>query len=179
MVMLFIFANQSVIYRLCISTPFNPQEVETLKRSNEALSKDNDNKNNDVVNLRKSFTKLNEDLKKAVVSKESLEQNAQSILQKLDQKADAVAREKAQLEKIAEEKQAEVVALTESNSALERESASLKERVILLQQQEVSQEQLQGLMDRCAQLSYEKGELESQVGELDKPRIGRHPCKNN
>ena len=108
--------------------------METLKRSNEALSKDNDNKNNDVVNLRKSFTKLNEDLKKAVVSKESLEQNAQSILQKLDQKADAVAREKAQLEKIAEEKQAEVVALTESNSALERESASLKERVILLQQ---------------------------------------------
>ena len=70
------------------------QEVETLKRSNEALEKENENKNNDVLNLRKSFTKLNEDLKKAVVSKESLEHNAQSILQKLDHKADAVQKEK-------------------------------------------------------------------------------------
>ena len=139
------------------------QEVETLKRSNEALTKDNDNKNNDVLNLRKSFTKLNEDLKKAVVSKESLEQNAQSILQKLDHKADAVQKEKAKLEKAVEEKDAEIAALLESNTALDREAASLKERVILLQQQEISQEQLQGLMDRCAQLSYEKGELESQV----------------
>ena len=87
------------------------QEVETLKRSNEVLNKDNDNKNNDVLNLRKSFTKLNEDLKKAVVSKESLEQNAQSILRKLDHKADAVEKEKSKLGKAVEEKDGEIAAL--------------------------------------------------------------------
>ena len=146
------------------------QEVESLKRSNEVLSKDNENKNNDVLNLRKSFTKLNEDLKKAVVSKESLEHNAQSILQKLDHKADAVQKEKESLARAVEEKNAEVAALMESNTALDRELASLRERIVLLQQQEISQEQLQGLMDRCAQLSYEKGELESQVEQVLKGR---------